>query len=162
MASRRPRKPRPLSADEEAAWRALNRVLLVVPRAIEDDLVHSSRLNFAEYHVLAYLSEQPDHSLRMSELAAMGALSPSGMTRVVERLAHQGFVDRIPSSEDGRGQVAVLTDAGLERLEVAWPGHLASVRTRVMDHLGDLDLRVLTRGLNAVAEACERGRPHRR
>jgi DNA-binding MarR family transcriptional regulator len=162
MASRRPPKPRPLSAEEEAAWRALNRVLLVVPRAIEDDLVHSSRLNFAEYHVLAYLSEQPDHSLRMSELAAMGALSPSGMTRVVERLAHQGFVDRIPSSEDGRGQVAVLTDAGLGRLEAAWPGHLASVRARVMDHLGDLDLGVLIRSLNAVAEACERDRPRRR
>jgi DNA-binding MarR family transcriptional regulator len=149
-------KPRPMTAKEEQAWRAFVRAMLVVPRVLEADLVESSRLNFAEYHVLAYLSEQPDHAMRMSQLSELGALSPSGMTRVVERLTRQGLVKRCRSEDDGRGQVAALTDAGFERLKEAWPDHLASARSRVMDHLADLDLDVLTRALNAMNEASER------
>ncbi len=147
---------RPLSPDEEALWRLFSRVLLVAPRALEDDLIRSSRLSFAEYHVLAYLSEQPERSLRMSNLSDLNALSPSGMTRLVERLAHQGLIDRRRSADDGRGQVAVLTDVGFARLREAWPEHLASVRRRVMDHVTGLDLRTLTTAFADIAEASER------
>ena len=146
---------RPLSHDEEALWRLFARLMLVAPRALEADLIRSSRLNFAEYHVLAYLSEQPGRSLRMSNLSDLSALSPSGMTRVVERLARQGLIDRRRSADDGRGQVAVLTDAGLTRLQEAWPDHLASVRRRIMDHLADLDPEALTAAFAGIVEASE-------
>ncbi len=146
---------RPLSPDEEALWRLFSRLVLVAPRALEADLIRSSRLNFAEYHVLAYLSEQPGRSLRMSNLSDLSALSPSGMTRVVERLARQGLIDRRRSADDGRGQVAVLTDAGLTRLQEAWPDHLASVRRRIMDHLADLDPEALTAAFAGIVEASE-------
>jgi DNA-binding MarR family transcriptional regulator len=159
MATTERQEPRPLTAEEEAVWRAFARVLLVVPRVIESDLVEASRLNFAEYHVLAYLSEQPDRSLRMTNLSALGALSPSGMTRVVERLARQGLIERKRSSDDGRGQVAVLTAAGLERLEAAWPDHLRSVRARVMDHLDRLDPAALLDVLTTIVAASEHDRP---
>jgi DNA-binding MarR family transcriptional regulator len=146
-------QPQPLTPDEEALWRAFSRVMLVAPRALEADLVQTSRLNFAEYHVLAYLSEQPGRSLRMSNLSVLGALSPSGTTRVVERLARQGLIDRQRSSDDGRGQVAVLTEAGMKRLREAWPEHLKSVRTRVMDHLAGLDPKALTAAFDCIVEA---------
>ncbi len=146
-------QPQPLSPDEEALWRAFSRVMLVAPRALEADLIRSSRLNFAEYHVLAYLSEQPGRSLRMSNLSGLGALSPSGMTRVVERLARQGLIDRRRCADDGRGQVAVLTDAGLKRLEEAWPEHVVSVRRRVMDHLAGVDPQALTAASECIVEA---------
>ena len=148
-------QPQPLSPDEEALWRAFSRLMLVAPRALEADLIRSSRLNFAEYHVLAYLSEQPGRSLRMNSLSDLGALSPSGMTRVVERLARQGLIDRQRSADDGRGQVAVLTDAGLKRLQEAWPEHVVSVRRRVMDHLAGLDPKALTAAFNCIVEASE-------
>ena len=145
----------PLSAAEEALWRAFTRVMLVAPRALETDLIRSSGLNFAEYHVLAYLSEQPGRSLRMSNLSGLSALSPSGMTRVVERLARQGLIDRRRSADDGRGQVAVLTEAGFRRLEEAWPEHLLSVRRRVMDQLAGLDVEALTAAFDGIVEASE-------
>ena len=148
--------PRPLSPDEEALWRLFSRVLLIAPRALEDDLIRSSRLSFAEYHVLAYLSEQPERSLRMSNLSDLNALSPSGMTRLVERLARQGLINRRRSTDDGRGQIAVLTDAGFARLREAWPDHLASVRRRVMDHVTGLDLQTLTAAFADIAETSER------
>ncbi len=145
----------PLTSDEEALWRLFSRVMLVAPRVLENDLIRSSGLSFAEYHVLAYLSEQPGRSLRMSNLSDLSALSPSGMTRVVERLARQGLIDRQRSADDGRAQFAVLTDAGFARLREAWPDHLASVRRRVMDHLAGLDLQSVSAAFAGILEASE-------
>ena len=154
MAATEQQKPQPLTAEEDAVWRAFARVMLLAPRALEADLLATSRLNFAEYHVLAFLSEQPDRTLRMSNLSELNALSPSGMTRVVERLARQGLIERRRSTDDGRGQVAVLTAEGMQRLEAAWPDHVTSVRARVVDHLNALDPRALLSALDAIVAAC--------
>ena len=135
--------------------------MLVAPRAVEADLIDSSRLNFAEYHVLVYLSDQPDHSLRMTELSNLGALSPSGMTRVVERLTEQGLIERRRSTLDGRGHVATLTAEGMKRIKAAWPDHVESVRARVLDHLAPLDRDALIAALTAVAAASESARTGR-
>jgi DNA-binding MarR family transcriptional regulator len=107
------------------------------------------------------LSEAPERSLRMSELANYVNITVSGLTRVVERLERQGLVERVRAASDGRGQVAVLTADGLARLKKAWPVHLASVRENVVDHLEGLDLKKLAEALTAVASV-ELGPPVRR
>ncbi len=66
-----------------------------------------------------------------------------------------------PDPADGRGQLAVLTPAGLARLEQAYPTLLAAVREYVMDHLADLDLAAFTRAMSGIA-APELGPPVRR
>lgn len=141
----------PLSASEEAFVRALSRVLLELPRAVDADMIDGAGLPLSEYTPLMYLSETPGRGMRMSELAAVCSLSLSGMTRVVIRLEKHGWVERVKCAEDGRGWNAVLTDAGLERLEQAWPTHLASVRRHLVDHFGDQDLAGLTLALQRVA-----------
>jgi len=151
----------PLTPEEEAAWRALGRAVLVIPRVLDADLLASQGLSMTEYSVLMNLSEAPDRSLRMSELANYVSISVSGLTRVVERLSRQGLVERVRSESDRRGQVAVLTPAGLERLERAWPTHLASVRNHVMDHLRGLDLAAVAVAFSGIACA-EMGPPVRR
>jgi DNA-binding MarR family transcriptional regulator len=153
--------PTPLSADEEAAWRALARAVLVIPRVLDADLLQKEGLNVTEYNVLMNLSEAPERSLRMSELANYVNITVSGLTRVVERLERQGLVERVRATADGRGQVAVLTADGLARLKKAWPVHLASVRQNVVDHLEGLDLKKLAEALTAVASV-ELGPPVRR
>jgi DNA-binding MarR family transcriptional regulator len=130
----------PLSPVEETAWRVLVRAVLVIPRVLDAELLAAEGLNLAEYSVLMNLSEQPDRSMRMTELANVVSLSVSGLTRVVDRLARQGLVERSPCATDGRGQEAVLTAAGLARLEKAYPTHLVGVREHVMRHLADIDL----------------------
>jgi DNA-binding MarR family transcriptional regulator len=151
----------PLTAEEEAAWRALARAVLVVPRVLDAEMLESQGLNITEYNVLMNLSEAADHSLRMSELANFVSITVSGLTRVVERLSRRGLVDRVRAETDGRGLVAVLTPAGLDRLRQAWPSHLAAVRRHVIDHLGDLDLVSLAEALANIASA-EVGPPVRR
>jgi DNA-binding MarR family transcriptional regulator len=127
--------------------------VLVIPRLLEGDLLEAHGLNPSEYSVLQHLSEAPERSLRMNELANYVSLSGSGLTRVVERLSRQGLVERVRAESDGRGQSAVLTPAGLQRLQEAWPTHLASVRRHVLDHLAGLDLGAFADAVGRIADA---------
>jgi DNA-binding MarR family transcriptional regulator len=140
----------PLTDDEEAAWRAIVRVVMLLPRVIEADLLVTARLDLAEYTVMSILSEQPARTMRNSDLAAQAALSARDLARVIDRLERQGVVEQVEADGDGRGQSARLTDFGLRRLEEAYPSHVESVRRRVIDHLGSLDLGALTAALNAI------------
>ncbi|BCJ50081.1 hypothetical protein Asp14428_15560 [Actinoplanes sp. NBRC 14428] len=140
----------PLTPDEEAAWRALARVLVALPRAMDADLLRRAQLSLSDYRVLMFLSEAPDRSLRMSELADLVQISFSGLTRLIERLERRDLVERVKADTDGRGSRAVLTGFGLERLREAWPDHLRGVRLMVMDHLRGIDLPALTEALNSM------------
>jgi DNA-binding MarR family transcriptional regulator len=141
----------PLTADEEAFLRAWSRAALTVPRALEADLLTGQGMSLSEYAALMHLSEAPGRTLRMSDLASACALSLSGMSRIVGRLEAQGLVERERASCDGRGLNAILTSAGLARLRLAWPTHLASVRRHVMDALSELDLPAVTAALQSFA-----------
>ncbi|GAA4593136.1 hypothetical protein GCM10023107_25810 [Actinoplanes octamycinicus] len=143
--------PVPLSPAEEAVMRALGRFLLVMPRALDADLMREQRMSASEYSVLRHLSETPDQRMRMSELAAACDMSLSGMTRLAAKLESLGYLKRIRCEEDARGANAVLTERGLERLREAWPTHLASVRRHIFDHLGELDLDRLASAFAAMA-----------
>ena len=146
-----PAAPVPLGPAEERAWRALALAMIRVPRLLEAELEEEHRLTMAEYFVLVNLSEEPGRALRITELAERGALSLSGMSRVVDRLARNGLAERVKCPSDARGQLAVLTDAGLDRLRGAYVTHLRGVRRHVMDHLRGVDLEVLADALERFA-----------
>lgn len=131
--------------------RAFGRAFLVIPRGLDADLQREQRMSLSEYTALRILSETPERLKRMSELAAACDMSLSGMTRLVAKLESLGFLKRVACESDARGFNAVLTDAGLTRLEEAWPTHLASVRRRIFDHLGEVDLPKLTAALDTMA-----------
>jgi DNA-binding MarR family transcriptional regulator len=71
----------------------------------------------------------------MSELAERCLSSRSRLSHAVARLEERGWVRRQVCAEDGRGQLAVLTDEGLAALEGAAPVHVNSVRTHLLDQL---------------------------
>ena len=143
----------PLDRDEEAAWRAIARAVLVIPKTLDADLLAGCGLSVAEYIALVLLSEAPGKSMRMHELAVESTLSPSGVTRLIERMERQGLVEREQAVEDARGMTAALTEAGLERLHDAYPHALASVRTNVIDHLDGLDLAAFAEAVGKFATA---------
>ncbi|MDQ1481855.1 MAG: hypothetical protein QOI44_2716 [Actinomycetota bacterium] len=150
-----PRNPRvaPLTPDEEAFWRAFLKAMIVVPRVLFAELEESEHLDGSEYSVLVVLSEAAGRRLRMSELASISSLSISGMTRIVDRLAKDGLVERVRDDEDTRMVIAVLTDAGLRRLKHAYPVHLSSVRRLVLDHLDGLDLDALAKAFERIGDS---------
>src|SRR5450631_396916 len=123
----------PLSASEEAVWRALMRIVKVLPRHLDSDLVRGAGLTASEYTTIMHLSEAPNRELRMADLATATDLSASRMTRLVDELQSRGLVTKNASSSDARGNVARLTPRGTAKLKSAWPVHLASVRRRFFD-----------------------------
>src|SRR5580698_3436613 len=119
-----------LSPTEEALWRAVMRMVKVIPRDLDNDLVRGAGLTASEYTTIMHLSEAPNRELRMADLANATDLSASRMTRLVDDLQSRGFVTKTASSSDARGNVARLTPRGMTKLRSAWPVHLASVRDR--------------------------------
>jgi DNA-binding MarR family transcriptional regulator len=145
----------PLSATEETFWRALMRIVLSLPHRLDVDLVRAVGITANEYTTMMCLSEAPNRELRMADLAGAAALSPSRMTRLVDDLQDRGLVAKRASSDDGRGNVAKLTPAGLAKLKLAWPAHLASVRGRVFDHIDPSAIAKAAQALSEVAATLE-------
>lgn len=144
---------KPLTPDEQAFIKSFVRLVHGYPRALGALLDREQRMSLSEYLALMRLSEAPGRQLRMSELACGCDVSLSGMTRIVDRLERDEFITRVQDAKDGRGANAVLTEAGLERLQQAWPTFLAGARRYLFDHLGDLPLREISAAFQAAAEA---------
>jgi len=147
----------PLTPGEERTWRALIRLMVQMPRAIDEDLSRRGDLSLTRYVVLMRLSEASGQALRMSDLAEAASMSPSRMTRIIQSMITEGLVARQVVPGDRRASLATLTPTGLKRLEEAWPAHLAGVRALVLDHIDADDLpdfnRVTERILHAIENA---------
>ncbi|MEV7341813.1 MarR family winged helix-turn-helix transcriptional regulator [Streptomyces sp. NPDC093544] len=142
----------PLNSAEERLWRSLQKLLVALPRALDEDLLRSTGLPLTQYIVLMHLSETEGNCMRMNDLAAATALSASRVTRLVETLRVQGLVGKRRHSTDARGSMAVLTEAGRKRLMGAHPAHLASARRRVVDQLDPALVHRLADELQSVAD----------
>jgi DNA-binding MarR family transcriptional regulator len=143
--------PRPLDEREMSAWHSLIHAHSRVVRKLEAELESEHALTLPAYEVLAHLSEAPDEHLRMSELAQHAVLTPSGLTRLVDKLAREGLVRRDKCSADARVVYAVLTPAGRRRLEAAYPTHLRGVREHLIDQLTVEQLDALHGALGELA-----------
>ncbi|WP_432513312.1 MarR family winged helix-turn-helix transcriptional regulator [Kineococcus sp. SYSU DK001] len=135
--------PRWLDPDERRVWLRLSALMELLPAALDAQLQRDADLTKTAYLTLAMLSEEPTRSLRMSELGARSNASPSRISHVVSRLEKDGWVRREKSPSDGRGQVAILTDAGYEKVVACAPGHVERVRALVFDPLARADLAEL-------------------
>jgi DNA-binding MarR family transcriptional regulator len=132
-----------LSRSELAAWRGLLRAHSALVHDLDVELRDACDLSLHEYEVLLLLSEAPGQRMRMSDVASAVLLSQSGLTRLVDRLARAGSVERTRCLEDRRGLNAELTEAGRARLEQARPTHLHGVRARFLDHFTPAELETL-------------------
>jgi len=133
-----------LSAPERAAWLAMSAMMVKLPAALDQQLQRDAELSLFEYMVLAMLSEAPDRTLRMNDLAALTSSSPSRLSHVASRLERSGYVERRRCEGRGRSTNAVLTDHGYAKVVDAAPGHAAEVRERFIDALTPEQLRNLT------------------
>lgn len=142
---------------EMAAWRNFIETRTDVITALERDLGRVG-LTLGDYQVFVTLSEHEDSAMRMCDLAQVLQLSPSGLTRRLDGLVRAGFVERRSSLEDRRVMLAVLTDAGRERLDVAAPVHVASVRKWILDLLDDDELDAMASIFGKIRAGLDAGR----
>src|SRR5690242_6421780 len=95
-------EPRWLTPDELRTWRTLHLALATLPAALGSQLQCDSNLSFIEYYVLASLSDQDDHSMRLSSLAVLANSELSRLSHLVARLEKRGLVRREADPTDGR------------------------------------------------------------
>ncbi|WP_433197572.1 MarR family winged helix-turn-helix transcriptional regulator [Nocardia sp. CA-107356] len=136
-------EPRWLSSSQQRAWRAYMDGNQRLATALNRQLQRDSDLTLAEYRILVLLSEAPDRSLRMSELADGVLSSRSRLTHQIRRLESQRMVRRNTCLEDGRGVLAELTDEGMRRLEAAAPGHVEAVHRNFIDLIDPQQLEIV-------------------
>jgi len=128
-------EPRWLTPGELQTWKALHLVLMTLPTALGNQLQCDSNLSLIEYYVLAGLSDQPDHTMRLSSLAILANSELSRLSHMVGRLERRGLVRREIDPTDGRYTRAILTQKGNEELVQAAPGHVAQVRQLIFQAL---------------------------
>lgn len=150
-----PTSPLWLSTPKLAAWIRFASLLEILPGALDTQLRRDSGLTHFDYRVLVFLSEADDHRLRMTSLAQFTNSTLPRLSHVVRRLEDQGFVERTPCADDGRATNATLTEAGHEKVAEAAPGHVAAVRSLVMDALDDQDVADLTRITEKVLRSAD-------
>ena len=130
-----------LTAAELDSWLSVVRLMTWLPWSIDQQLRRDSNLGMVEYQVLAMLSASPEAAMRMSSLAEVTNASLSRLSHLVTRLEGRGLVRREPDPEDGRFTNAILTGQGFPTLAAAAPGHVAHVRSLVIDVLTPEQLR---------------------
>ena len=139
-----------LDPRELRAWRGLLHVYAQLSKALDAQLVAEHGLPLTSYEVLMYLSDADGGRMRMNELADSVLLSRSGLTRLVDRLERDGYMERCSCAHDARGAFAVLTPAGREKVEAARVTHLAGVRQLFLSHFSEEELDMLGDAMDRV------------
>jgi MarR family transcriptional regulator, 2-MHQ and catechol-resistance regulon repressor len=121
-------------------------------RELSASLVATHGLTINDYGCLLLLSRAGEQGMRRIDLATQLQLSPSGITRLLDRLEDQGFVGKGECKEDARVSYAILTEAGLEKLKEAAPDHIEDIDRRLRAVLSEEEMRTLHDLLTRVSE----------
>jgi DNA-binding MarR family transcriptional regulator len=144
-----------LDPDQQRRWRAWIAAATLLTERLSRELQASHGLSMADYEILVRLSEAEGRRLRMSTLANSTMASRSRLTHQIDRMVKAGLVRREACPQDGRGQHAVMTDVGWDKLVSAAPDHVASVRQHMVNILSPEQFAALGDASARLAEALE-------
>lgn len=141
-----------LSQEQQADWRAYIVGTTLLLDALDRELRQAHGISLGEYEILVRLSESPDRTLRMAQIAESMRHSRSRVTHTVSRMEDAGLVRRTASEADRRGVEATMTDEGYALLVEAAPTHVTGVRRHFVDLATEEEFAVLGRVMNAVSD----------
>jgi DNA-binding MarR family transcriptional regulator len=142
--------PKWLNSSEMKAWRQYIIASRRLLDALDEDL-SAHDLSMADYEVLAQLSDAPDRTMRMSELAEVAMISRSRLSHRIKVMEKEGWVRREACPDDKRGYFAIMTPKGWKAIVAAAPDHVASVRSRFLDVIDREDQKALAEIFERVA-----------
>lgn len=132
-----------LSTEESAAWVRLVALAELLPGALDAQLLRDAGITHFEYVALMALADAPERTMRMTALAARTNATLPRLSHVARRLEERGLITRFPCPTDRRATNATITEAGLDLLADAAPGHVETVRANVLDALTPEQLQQL-------------------
>ncbi|WP_037732434.1 MarR family winged helix-turn-helix transcriptional regulator [Streptomyces megasporus] len=148
-----------LNDEEQRTWRAFLAATQRIREELDRQLQRDAGMPLAYYQTLAMLSEAPDRTLTMSQLARITRSSASRLSHAVAKLESRGWVKRTQHPADHRTTLATLTDEGFATLEEAAHGHVEQVRRALFDHLTPERTEQLHAICRAVLEGTTEGPP---
>jgi DNA-binding MarR family transcriptional regulator len=141
-----------------AAWRNLQWATSLIMSRFARDLARQD-LTLEEFDVLVHLAWSSSGILPLRELVNSMVLayqlSRSGLTRLLDRMERDGFVERTLSREDRRRFDVAITGHGREVFDRVWPDHLAGLQRYFSEPLTDPDVGELRRVLGKLIRANE-------
>jgi DNA-binding MarR family transcriptional regulator len=137
------------------AWVSLVRSHFTLVRALNAQLVSEHGLTINDYEVLLRLAQSPERRMRRVDLAESVLLTASGITRLLDGLEREGFVERAQCDTDRRVTYAVLTEEGLEKLREAAETHLGGVQELFAGRYSDEELERLGELLGRIESGDE-------
>lgn len=132
-----------LDENEATAWMALMSSVMWLPSALDTQLRRDAGITHIEYGVLSSLSSSPQRTMRLRDLARIANSTLSRLSKVIDRLSDQGWVQRRPDPDDGRSTLATLTDTGWAKVTSTAPAHVRRVRELVFDQLTPAEVEQL-------------------
>ncbi|MGI9615923.1 MAG: MarR family winged helix-turn-helix transcriptional regulator [Acidimicrobiales bacterium] len=143
--------PRWLDETQQEAWRGLRAVMFRAFPEMERTL-KAHDLLAVHYHIFAVLSDAPDQTLRLSELADSANMSQSRLTHRLRVLVERGEIDVYEDPDDRRAKNAKLTKAGRRRLEHLAPIHSEDVQRLIFDPLTPEQTKALADATTTIAD----------
>jgi DNA-binding MarR family transcriptional regulator len=110
------------------AWINLIRGQSATIRVINAQLVADHGLTINDFECMLLLARAEERRMRRIDLAEQLILTASGVTRLLDGLEKEGWVDRAACATDRRVTYAVLTDEGYSKLQKASKTHVADLR----------------------------------
>lgn len=141
-----------LDADQQQNWRAFIVGSTLLMDTLDRELRQAHNVSMAEYEILVRLSETPDRTLRMAQIAESMQHSRSRVTHTVSRMEKAGLLRREAASDDKRGVDAVMTEKGWKLLQEAAHTHVTGVRAHFVDVADQQDFAAMGRVMNAVSD----------
>lgn len=128
-----PTEPHWLDPREDRAWRAFMHAHHQLTLRLRQQLLQDSGLTWADYEILAVLSQHPTGHLPAQELGALVQWEKSRLSHQIRRMQEQGLLVREPNPADGRSAMICLLPAGRQAIEDAAPQHVRNVRRHFID-----------------------------
>jgi DNA-binding MarR family transcriptional regulator len=132
--------PIKLKEAETQAWVGLLHAHATLTRQLDAELIAAHGLSISGFEVLWRVAAAPDGHLRMTDLAELVLLSPSGLSRLVDRLEAEGMIERVACPTDGRAINATITEVGRRRLEESQATHFEGIRRRFLAHFDEAEI----------------------
>ncbi|MGV3733035.1 MAG: MarR family winged helix-turn-helix transcriptional regulator [Microcella sp.] len=130
------------------AWESLFRAQVAVLRQLTAEFP-TTEISFTEYDVLFNLSRAPEQRLRIRDLIPHLLLSQPSVSRLIDRLASRGLVEKLPDASDARGTIVALRPEGYALFKRVAVSHIDAIARRVGSRLSPDELVQL-------AELCRR------
>ena len=143
-----------LNEKETQAWVGLLHAHALLVKQVDAELVAAHGLSLSGFEVLWRVDTARDGRLRMTDLAELVLLSPSGLSRLVDRLEADGMIERVACPTDGRAINATITELGRARLSEAQETHVEGIRSRFLAHFDEPEIRQLAGFWLRLAPSC--------